>query len=236
MKRLALLPVILFLLVCINSMAQSGVKQDSLQVTGMIFDKDSLAALPYAKFSLGNINYLSNEEGQFSFWAKQGEIVKFSYLGFKESSVQISDSLLLDNYLFGVFLTRDTLQLTEVLVLPRYEELLEKSKYMPLRITPEKTIGSKNIQASTNQALTQPELSMDREMNQRLLMKEQIQNTNYKYQIPPNQSIGFNTDQLIPITLYLSERKTKIKKAKRAPLSPNEHEMLLKLFKKDSKR
>ena len=71
MKRLALLPVILFLLVCINSMAQSGVKQDSLQVTGMIFDKDSLAALPYAKFSLGNINYLSNEEGQFSFWAKQ---------------------------------------------------------------------------------------------------------------------------------------------------------------------
>ena len=85
-------------------------------------------------------------------------------MGFKESSVQISDSLLLDNYLFGVFLTRDTLQLTEVLVLPRYEELLEKSKYMPLRITPEKTIGSKNIQASTNQALTQPELSMDREM------------------------------------------------------------------------
>lgn len=220
-----------------NLFAQLSNKIDSLHITGIIFDKDSLRSLPFSKFTMGDINYLSNEKGQFSMWAKQGDIVKFTHLGFKESSIEISDSLSLKNYLFGVFLSRDTFKLSEVIIIPRYENLLAKSRYMPVNITPESYYGNKNIRQSTNQALTQPAAGMDREMNQRMLMQESTIGTTHKAHISPNQTAGLYSESLIPMMLYLSDKETKVKKTLSIPINAHEQKLLLQLhmeqFKKD---
>ncbi len=81
---------------------------------------DSLFSLPFAKYKVNDkTGYVSNEEGQFSFWAKSGDIVTFSYVGFKPLYVSINDTLANDNYLMGIFLSRDTIELSEVVIIPQ---------------------------------------------------------------------------------------------------------------------
>lgn len=206
-------------------------KQDSLRITGIVMDKDSLQVLPFSKYKLNETNFLSNEAGQFAFWAKKGQIVKFSHLGFKDTYVQVDDSLDLNNYLFGVFLSRDTVQLSEVIVVPRYQNLAAQARYMPLKVTPETVFATNNIRQSTNQALTQTPRKMDAEMNQKMMQREQTMNIEYKTQIQPDQMVGVSTEQLIPYMLYQSPGKEKVKRNIPHPMTQNEMQMLIRLYK-----
>jgi len=215
------------------SLAQS---QDSLRITGVVMDKDSLEVLPFSKFSINSLNFLSDETGQFSMWVKKNEIIKFSHLGFKDTYLQINDSLRHRNYLFGVFLTRDTVQLSEVIVVPRYQNLATQGRYMPLKVTPESVYATNNIRQSTNQALTQAPKKMDAEMNQKMVIREQTMNTVYKTQIQPDQMVGVSTEELIPLMLYQSPDNEKIKRTVPQPLTQGEMELLIDLYEQQLRR
>jgi hypothetical protein len=43
---------------------------DSIRFSGIIFDKDSLNALPFVKYTFNNVNYTTNAGGEFYTWAK----------------------------------------------------------------------------------------------------------------------------------------------------------------------
>lgn len=217
-----------------NSLAQIQ-EPDSLQISGIVLDSDSLTALPFSQFDLNTRRFSSNEEGQFSFWAKQGEVIKFSHLGFKDTYIQIDDSLRHSNYLLGVFLTRDTFEISEIIVLPRYENLAAQARHMPLLITPDQAYANNNIMASTNQALTQAPLKMDREMNQEMVMRERRWGTVYKTQIPPDRTIGISSENLGSMSLFVTPNKEKVKKAIAQPLNQNELDLIIRIYEKKVK-
>ncbi len=203
---------------------------DSLRISGVVFEQDSLHILPYSQFNIHSQRFTSNEQGQFSFWAKKGEIIKFSYLGFKDTYIQIEDSLDLNNYIMGVFLTRDTIQIGEVIVVPRYENLTAQARNMPLLITPDQAYAQNNIKSSTNQALTQPPLKMDREMNQDMVLREQRWGTVYKTQIPPDRTIGITSENLGTMSLFVTPRKEKIRATIDQPLNRHELDLILRIY------
>nr|WP_321405335.1 hypothetical protein [uncultured Carboxylicivirga sp.] len=203
---------------------------DSLRISGVVFEQDSLQILPYSQFNIHSQRFTSNEQGQFSFWAKKGEIIKFSYLGFKDTYIQIEDSLDLNNYIMGVFLTRDTIQISEVIVVPRYENLTAQARNMPLLITPDQAYAQNNIKSSTNQALTQPPLKMDREMNQDMVLREQRWGTVYKTQIPPDRTIGITSENLGTMSLFVTPRKEKIRATIDQPLNRHELDLILRIY------
>jgi hypothetical protein len=205
-------------------------RADSVRVTGIVLEKDSLMALPYSRFNLESRNYASDEKGQFSFWAQQGEVVRFSHLGFKDTYIQIDDSLRLNNYLLGVFLSRDTIQISEVIVMPRYESLSLQAKTMPLVITPEMAYAANNVRASTRQALTQAPKRMDAEMNQRMVLQERTWSTIYKTQVPPGQSISVSSDNTALMRLFVPQNELKIMEATPQPLTRNELELILRIY------
>lgn len=231
-----LLHIASFLFIFSLALTSQAQDQDSLRITGVVMDKDSLEALPFSKFSINSFNFLSDETGQFSMWVKKNEIIKFSHLGFKDTYLQIDDSLTHRNYLFGVFLTRDTVQLSEVIVVPRYQNLAAQGRYMPLKVTPESVYAANNIRQSTNQALTQAPIKMDAEMNQKMVIREQTMNTVYKTQIQPDQMVGLSTEELIPLMLYQSPDNEKVKRTIPQPLTQGEMELLIDLYEQQLRR
>jgi len=224
----------IFLSVClflVSAMSHSQITQtDSLRISGVVFDRDSLNSLPFSQFNLHSKKYSSNEEGQFSFWAHQGEVIKFSHLGFKDTYIQINDTLNINNYMLGVFLTRDTFEISEIIVVPRYENLAAQARNMPLLITPDQAYASNNVKASTNQALTQAPLRMDKEMNQNMVLREQRWGTVYKTQIPPDKTIGISSENLGSMSLFVTPKKEKIRASIAQPLNQYELDLIIRIY------
>jgi len=227
--------LIIVFTVGVNSFAQVQ-SNDSLRITGIVLEQDSLSTLPYSRFNLDTQTYMSDEKGQFSFWAKEGEIVRFSHLGFKDTYIQIDDSLEHRNFMLGVFLTRDTFQISEVIVMPRYENLSLQAKTMPLIITPDVAYATNNVRASTHQALTQTPLKMDAEMNQRMVLQERTWGTVYKTQIPPDRTIGITSENMAQMRLFLPKDEQKVKEITLQPLNRNELDLILRIYEERMKK
>ena len=220
-----------YLLLLGSSFSIAQVQQgDSLRISGIVLDSDSLNALPFSQFNIHKKKYSSDAEGQFSFWAQKGETITFSHLGFKDTFIQIKDSLDLTNYLLGVFLTRDTFEISEIIVVPRYENLAAKARNMPLIITPDDAYANNNIKASTTQALTQAPLKMDAEMNQQMVLREKRWGTVYKTQIPPDRTIGISSENLGSMNIFITPNKEKIKATVAQPLNRNELDLILRIY------
>ncbi|TRX70843.1 hypothetical protein [Carboxylicivirga sp. M1479] len=227
--RKYILAIFLILPAYLMSIAQEQ-SSDSLRITGVVFGQDSLELLPYSKLKIGSSSYVSDEEGQFSFWAKEGEVVQFSHMGFKDTYLQVDDTLQYKNFMLGVFLTRDTVRISEVIVMPRYENLALQAKTMPLIVTPDDAYASNNVRSSTYQALTQTPLKMDAEMNQKMVLQERVWSTIYKTQIPPNQTVGITSDNLAQMRLFLPKNEQKVKEVNLQPLNRNELDLLLRIY------
>lgn len=203
---------------------------DSIRVTGVVLEQDSATTLPYSRLSVKSRTFTSDEKGRFSVWALIGDIVQFSHIGYKDTYIQISDSLKHNNYIFGVFLSRDTIRLSEVIVVPRYKYLIRKAKTMPLVITPDEAYANNNIRISTQQALTQTPIRMDAEMNQRMVLQEHIWSTVYKTQIPPDNTFGVTTENMALMRLFIPEKEEKVKAARLQPLNKNELNLIIKIY------
>lgn len=203
---------------------------DSLHISGIVIDRDSMENLPYTIFKTHSKTYTSDKKGQFSFWAQKGEIIKFSHLGFKDTYIQINDTLEHSNYMLGVFLTRDTIQISEIIVVPRYENLAAEARNMPLLITPDEAYARNNVLAATNQALSQPPKAMDREMNQNMVLREQRWGTVYKNQIPPDKTIGISSESMGSMSIFVTPKKQKIQTSLEQPLNRYELDLILRIY------
>ncbi|MCW3805043.1 hypothetical protein [Plebeiibacterium marinum] len=187
MKRIYVLALVL----CLLLGSLSAQVSDSLLFRGVVMEGDSLFALPYAKYTINSDrSYVSNELGQFSFWGKNGDVVHFSYVGFESLYVAIHDSLANDNFLMGVFLSRDTIVLSEVVIIPQTISPGAYARNMPLLSTKEEAVAQHNVDVSTYQAITQPVKEWDAEMNQKNFIQARTNDVVYKGQVQPGQMVG----------------------------------------------
>ncbi len=226
MKRFIWLLLIVF---CTNVWMNAQVTRDSLLFRGVVMEGDSLFSLPFAKYKVNDDKgYISNEEGQFSFWAKSGDLVQFSYVGFKPLYVHIHDSLANDNYLMGIFLSRDTIELSEVVIIPQTISPDAYARNMPLLSDAEETVAQHNVDMSTYQAITQPVTEWDAEMNQKNFLQARSNDVAYKTQVQPNQTLGVST---VSAKQAIERSKLRnLKKPRRSYISQTEWEYLISSY------
>ncbi|MCW3787156.1 hypothetical protein [Plebeiibacterium sediminum] len=212
-----------------SAWSNAQVTRDSLLFRGVVMEGDSLFSLPYAKYKVNDDKgFMSNEEGQFSFWAKSGDIVQFSYVGFKPLYVQIHDSLANDNYLMGIFLSRDTIELSEVVILPQNISPEAYARNMPLLSDASETVAQHNVDMSTYQAITQPVTEWDAEMNQKNFLQARSNDVAYRTQIQPNQMVGVST---VSAKQAIERSKLRnLKKPRRSYISLAEWEYLISSY------
>ena len=124
MKRFlqyCLLACIIFL-GSVSAKAQKVVAKDSVvQLYGIVMTADSLRAVPSASIIVEGTGRgtLTNEQGVFSIAVLQGEVIRFSSIGFKDKLLTIPSNLVDNQYSVIQLLVNDTAYLPATILKPR---------------------------------------------------------------------------------------------------------------------
>lgn len=187
------------LTISIGSNAQFSI-QDSLKFTGIVFDKNSLDSLSGAHIIMNNEKgTITNQFGQFSFYAFVGDTVSFSFVGYKPTFIQITDSLPGKEFLLGIALTKDTLLLSEVIIKPRID--YNKFKYQVVNeYVPEATyVNAKNNLEITKIAAARAPKKLDAALITDRKMRTYEAGAMNLGMIPGDQMVSANFLALIPL-------------------------------------
>ncbi len=183
---------------------------DSIFLTGAVMDQVELKALPYTHFRINKKKSgTTNEYGRFSVWVNSGDTINYSYVGYNNVRVIVSDSLQQDDYLFGVFMTKDTVALQEVLILPRFGDF--KDAFLNAKVNTKEYVRAKNnVNSATYEALTKRSKNMDAKANTDLLIKGHVSSIENKTMIPASMIAGVSTTRTLR-ELKRLKRKKKMK-------------------------
>lgn len=171
-------------------------KSDSLMFTGQVFDSETKRALEHAAYDIGHTMYISDEKGRFRFTAHEGDTIVFHHVGYKPLYLLVDDSLSNEEYLTGVFLSPDLVQLSEVIVVPRQYDLETLVKTTPMDYT-ELQVAEKNMKMSAYQGLMSNN-KWDAETNQKYALKKEQMRVEYKGMVQPDQMFAANLTTVVP--------------------------------------
>lgn len=179
MKELSLVLFLLFF--CLGVHGQHSGAGDVF-VTGVVCDRDSLQTLPEAIFRQGNEVRGVDRQGRFSLNVHVGDTLRFSHIGYSPLDVIISDSLKGNDFLLGVFMVRDTVLLSEVLILPRFFT----GKYQTNTLL----LNARNNFNQVLHAASQPVKKMDQEMNRTMILEDYARKVEMKGLVDVKLGVG----------------------------------------------
>jgi len=101
------------------------VKEDKpVRLTGFVIDKQTRDPLVNTHYIINNRRGgVVDENGRFAIPGMVNDTIVFSYVGYKDVVLIVSDMLQRNDYLVGIFMPRDTILLDEVVILPRLGSL-----------------------------------------------------------------------------------------------------------------
>jgi len=95
-----------------------------IRLSGIVVDKQTQELLVNSHYIINNKRGgVVDASGRFAIFGMVNDTIIFSYVGYKDVVVVVSDTLRRDNYLVGIFMPRDTILLDEVVILPRLGSL-----------------------------------------------------------------------------------------------------------------
>lgn len=157
---------------------------------------------------------VSDADGFFRLSTQRGDSVVFTYVGFKPCVVVIPDSLYDREYVLGVFMSPDTLLLSEALIIRRKQEGWRQDM-IHLR---------NNMSGILRQAFA-PVKEMDASQNQRMMIDNYARSIEMKGHVDVRLGVGTQTLD----AWRLSKLRKKLD-AKKERLNPEELDVLKKLY------
>ncbi len=201
--RLSLKSILCFLSVLF--VCQTFAQNDSIKFTGTIFDRETLEPLSDAVYLKHNNTFSIHNNGNFQLILTLGDTVTFSHLGYQDLTMVASDSLQLRDYLTGIYLSKETYLLSEVMVFPRQYALGTLVATTPVKTSQNQKAAERNLRISTYQGLRPPD-KMDNLMNQKMTLYQHRLDVEYKAMVSPDRIAGINMVTIVPETEdYLSD-------------------------------
>jgi hypothetical protein len=186
-------------------LGQVGVKiGDPLLFRGVVIDASGQTRLSNAQITINRtVAAVSDIDGTFSFYVYRRDTVVFSILGYKPTTLFVSDTLTGKEFLAGVYLETDTLSIGEVVILPRLTNL--KAEMMNSRIEPDTRLDNarNNISIASYQGRTGQGKLGDPNINYEILRHRQKVNAYEKGGIPSDRIVGLSPLLLIPAAYLL---------------------------------
>lgn len=204
----------ILLALCQSVFAQMTLLPDSLTFSGVVFDAESSTTLPDVTCRYGKGGTLSDSEGCFHILVRRGDTVRFSYVGFKMATVVIPDTLTGNEYLLGVFMTPDTLQLSEVLILRRWRESHRQN-----------LINARNNMTGILKQAYTPVKEMDADMNQQMMINDYARSVEMRGHVDVKAGVGTQS-----LEAFRKLRLQKRIKEEKILLNPGEIDLLKKLY------
>lgn len=188
---------------------------DSIKFSGVVINRQTSEALPNVtcRFGKGK-GTMSDADGCFSLTTRRGDTVLFTYVGFKPCPVVIPDTLFEKEYMVGVFMSPDTLQLSEALIVRRWGAARRQN-----------LVNARNNMRGILKHAYDPSQEMDAGMNQRMMINEYARSVEMKGHV--DVRIGVGTQSL---DAYKMLRMQKRVREKKEWLNPGEIDLLKKLY------
>lgn len=178
---------------------------DTITMSGVVLDADSLYSLPNVHIRTNkNKGTITNSDGQFSFRINVGDTLTFSYIGYENLTYLIPDTLKYNNYMMGIILNRDTIMLSEIIILPWMNKAQFKNAF--INAPPDQNTANASLNLDmmgyTSRAYAPTWGTLDMVEYQLNLYTESVE---YKGMISPSQS--FNIIGFTSYLVYLSHQQ-----------------------------
>ena len=200
---------------------------EKILITGAIFDKETNEPLPNAYFSVNSqTGYVANELGRFLFKGNPGDKITYSHLGYTNFEIAIPDTLKSLEYLVGVFMTKDTIMIPEVVIFPRTtgSSIITKPEVNQQMLDQ----AQANVDKAVIQGLTQPVKAYDAEMNARQTMRiYQMKAQNKGMLATTENSVGVSTQSYRNYNLLYGAPVVSARKVNGEIITQTETEILI---------
>ncbi len=194
----------LFLLV-VCSLKVSGQQPDLILFNGIILDADTREPLTGAQYVIRDKSAgAADTRGMVSFYARPHDTVRFSCLGYKNFLMPVGDTLLTNEYIAGIYLSKDTLVIPAVVIIPRLNNM--RAEIMADRPDADQELinATNNLKISAYQGLTAATRLDDPAANYEVIRHSQAVAAGEKGGIPSGQMLVFNPLILLPVIYLLS--------------------------------
>lgn len=171
---------------------------------GKVFDSATLLPLADTKLTV-NSRFLSasKTDGSFAVYLNIHDTLELSRIGYRPARVVISDTLIGKQYVAGIFMNSDTLDIGEVVIVPRNSSLRSEILNSRTRTTPEIENARNNVALSAYQGRTTTGKLGDPESNYQLLRQQHKINAYEKGGIPSDRIAGISPFMLLPAAYLL---------------------------------
>lgn len=192
--------VLFFLLFLPSFLAgQRIVLADSISFSGVVINAETAKPLADVTCRYGQMLVITDPSGRFLIHAATGDTVRFTYIGFKPYEIVIPDTLLKEEYMLGIFMSPDTVQLSEAIILQRFGELKRQNR-----------VNARNNMAGVLKDAYSPVKKMDAGMNQRMMINEFARSIEMKGHVDVGFGVGIGSFE----TLENLKRQKKYKDQK----------------------
>jgi hypothetical protein len=199
-----------FILICIILLNVPGVfaqredNSDRILFRGVVLSASSGERLAGSKFYINkSLSGASREDGTFSFFASKHDTIIFDMLGYKASKLIVIDTLKSKEFIAGVYLQSDTIEIGEVVILPSLAGL--RSEMMnPKKLADQKLDNAvTNLNISAYQGRVSQGKMSDPLSNYDVLRDQQKQSAYEKGGIPSSRIAGINPFMILPAAYLL---------------------------------
>lgn len=204
MKKLLFLPAFMIIFT-ITAMGQV-MKDSGSQILfhGVVVDANSFVPLQNTQIFLNKVFIaVSDGKGKFAFYTNRGDTIVFRSLGYRQAVMNISDTLRGKEFLAGIFMKADTLEIAEVVILPRMTTLRSDLMRPPAQASREMENAKYNLAISAYQGRVNQSKLGDPAMNYEMIRQKQREDAYSRGQIPPDRIIGLSPLLLIPAAYLL---------------------------------
>lgn len=171
---------------------------------GKVFDAGSLLPLTDTRLSVNDkFASVSRADGSFAVYLNVNDTLAFNRIGYRPAMMVISDTLVGKQYIAGIFMTADTLDIGEVIIVPRNSSLRSEIMYSRSKTSPEIENARNNVAVSAYQGRTTTGKLGDPASNYQVLRQQQKINAFEKGGIPSDRIAGISPFMLLPAAYLL---------------------------------
>ena len=167
-------------------------------------DASTLEPVSNSQIMINNaFSSVSGVDGSFIFYVSRRDTVTFKSLGYKESVMHISDTLLGPEFIAGIYMSSDTLSIGEVIILPGYVNLKSDILNAKSKAPPGMENARYNVAISAYQGKNSQNILGDPQDNYAVISQRQKVDAFEKGGIPSDHIVGFNPLIFLPAAYLL---------------------------------
>jgi hypothetical protein len=192
----------LFITPCLSQQVRTS--DDRVLFRGVVIGSSNKSRLAYSSIFINkSFSAITGDDGTFSFYAHRNDTILFSNLGYKSSSFIVSDTLKGQEFLTGIFLESDTVEIGEVIIVPKGTNLKAEMMKPVIGASTQLENAKANVSIASYQGINGQGKLGDPNSNYEILKHKQKIDAFEKGGIPSDKIAGISPLLLIPAAYLL---------------------------------